>query len=46
VQFEYSWNHPVLGEVIVRSCGKRVSNADGMAVLEGYHKIISNIERE
>lgn len=45
VQFEYPWNHPVLGEVVVRSCGKRVSNADGMAVLEGYHKIISNIER-
>ncbi|MBQ8498135.1 MAG: EAL domain-containing protein [Clostridia bacterium] len=44
VQLQYPWNHPVLGEVIVRCSGKRVSDADGMIVLEGYHRIISNVE--
>ena len=44
VQLEYPWIHPVLGEVMVRCNGRRVENSDGMIVLEGYHRIISNIE--
>lgn len=44
VQLEYPWEHPTLGEVMVRCSGKRVADADGMIVLEGYHRIISNIE--
>lgn len=44
VQLEYSWLHPEFGEVMVRFNGRRVGDSDGMAVLEGYHKIISNIE--
>lgn len=44
IQLEYPWEHPKLGEVVVRCSGKRVADADGMIVLEGYHRIISNIE--
>jgi hypothetical protein len=44
VQLEYKWNHPTLGEVVVRSSGRRTADSDGMAVLEGYHRIFSNIE--
>lgn len=44
VQLQYPWIHPELGEVIVRSSGKRVEDSDGMIVLEGYHRIFSNIE--
>ena len=44
IQLEYPWEHPILGEIMVRCSGKRVSDADGMIVLEGYHRIISNIE--
>lgn len=44
VQLEYPWIHPTLGEVIVRCSGRRVEDSDGMVTLEGYHRIISNIE--
>lgn len=44
VQLEYPWIHPVLGEVMVHCNGRRVEDSDGMIVLEGYHRIISNIE--
>lgn len=44
IQLEYKWNHPTLGEVVVRSSGRRAADSDGMAVLEGYHRIFSNIE--
>lgn len=44
VQLQYPWNHPEYGEVIVRCSGKRVADSDGMIVLEGYHRILSNIE--
>lgn len=44
VQLQYSWIHPEFGEVIVRCSGKRVEDSDGMVTLEGYHRIISNIE--
>ena len=44
VQLQYPWNHPEYGEVIVRCSGKRVADSDGMIMLEGYHRILSNIE--
>ncbi len=44
VQLQYPWQHPTLGEVIVRCSGRRVEDSDGMITLEGYHRIISDIE--
>lgn len=44
IQFEYSWNHPQFGEIMVSCSGRRTADNDGMAVLHGYHKIISNME--
>lgn len=44
VQLQYPWNHPELGEVIVRCSGKRVEDSDGMVTLKGYHRIVSNID--
>ncbi|MBE6599110.1 MAG: EAL domain-containing protein [Ruminococcaceae bacterium] len=44
VQLEYLWHHPTYGEVTVRCCGRRVRNEDGMVVLEGYHRILSDVE--
>lgn len=44
VQLEYPWIHPEFGEVIVRCNGRRVADSDGMIVLEGYHRILSDVE--
>ena len=44
VQMEYPWKHPVLGEVMVRCIGVREEDADGTVNLEGYLRIISNLE--
>ncbi len=44
VQLEYPWLHPTLGEVTVRCSGKRVKDCDGMIVLEGYHRAMSDVE--
>ncbi|MBQ8249874.1 MAG: EAL domain-containing protein [Clostridia bacterium] len=44
VQLKYPWNHPTLGTVTVRCSGRRVEDADGMVVLEGYHRILSDVE--
>ncbi len=44
-QLEYTWNHPEKGEVVVRCTGIRVEDSDGMICLEGYHRIISDVER-
>lgn len=43
VQLEYTWNHPVDGEVRVRCTGIRVDDSDGKICLEGYHRNISII---
>ena len=43
VQIEFAWIHPKLGDVMVRFGGKRVNNSDGMIVLEGYYKIITDV---
>ncbi len=44
VQLQYPWIHPVYGEVMVRCSGRRIEDSDGMITLEGYHRIISDIE--
>lgn len=45
VQLEYPWKHPVQGEVMVRCIGIRGKDTDGMICLEGYHRIISDMDR-
>lgn len=45
VQIQYLWNHPELGEVEVRCTGIHAEDLDGMICLEGYHRMVSNIER-
>ncbi len=45
VQLEYTWEHPLYGEITVRCNGRRVENSDGMIVLEGYHRILTNGDR-
>lgn len=44
VQLQYPWIHPLYGEVMVRCSGRRIEDSDGMITLEGYHRIISDIE--
>ena len=44
VQLKYNWIHPNLGEVSVRFSGRRVQDADGMVVIEGYHRILTDVE--
>lgn len=44
VQLKYLWDHPELGEVTVRCSGRRVQDADGMVVVEGYHTILTDAE--
>ena len=43
VQVEFPWLHPTLGDVMVRFSGKRVNDTDGMIVLEGYYRIVTNV---
>ncbi len=45
VELEYPWQHPTLGEVMVRCTGIRAADTGGMICLEGYHRIISELER-
>ena len=44
VQLGYSWNHPNIGQVTVRSSGIRTSDESGKIVLEGYHRILTGVE--
>lgn len=46
IQLQYPWQHPKLGEVIVRCSGKRVEDSDGMITLKGYHRIVSTLEEK
>lgn len=45
VQIEYTWSHPIHGEVMVRCIGSRVEDSDGKICLQGYHRIISDINK-
>lgn len=44
VQLGYRWNHPTIGEVLVRSSGIRTSDGSAKIVLEGYHRILAGVE--
>ena len=44
VQLEYRWNHPVLGEVNVRSSGIRTYDTPDSVIVEGYHRILTGVE--
>ena len=44
VQLQYTWTHPFLGEVMVRCIGVRVEDKSGKICLEGYHRIISDLD--
>lgn len=45
VEVEYTWNHPERGEVTVRCVGALVSNVNGIVVLEGYHRILDDLNQ-
>lgn len=45
IQVEYTWKHPDAGDVVVRCVGSRTENQDGKLCLEGYHRILSNLDR-
>lgn len=44
IQLQYTWRHPELGEIEVRCNGVRGDDVDGRIRLEGYHRIISDME--
>lgn len=44
IQLEYPWLHPIFGDVMVRCSGRRAKNSDGTVILEGYHRIITDVE--
>lgn len=44
-QLEYTWDHPDKGEVVVRCLGIRAEDSDGMICLQGYHRIISEMNK-
>lgn len=46
VQIEYTWRHPEMGEVLVQCTGIRTDDIDSKICLQGYHRIISNIDRQ
>ena len=43
-QVEYVWKHPEEGSVPVRCVGFRVEDREGMICIEGYHRMISDME--
>lgn len=44
-QVEYTWNHPARGEVTVRCMMIRSEKKGNTIWLEGYHRIISDLQR-
>ena len=43
VQMEFPWLHANLGDILIRFSGKRVKNIDGMIVLQGYCRVITDV---
>ena len=41
VEFECVWDHPVKGTVCTRSSGIYTGDVGGIAVIEGYHRILN-----
>ena len=44
-QVEYMWVHPERGTVPVRCVGIRAEDREGAVCIQGYHRIISDMER-
>ena len=44
VQLEYSWQHPTIGKVFVRSSGIRTNIDSSIIMLEGYHRTLTGVE--
>lgn len=45
VQMEYIWNHPQKGEVFVRCSARCTEKNDETIVFEGFHRVISDLEK-
>lgn len=45
IQVEYTWSHPEKGDVSVRCMALRTKDQNGMICLEGYHRIINDLDR-
>ena len=45
VQLEYTWKHPIFGEILVQCTGIRTEDQDGWICLSGCHRIISGTDR-
>lgn len=45
IETEYTWNHPVRGEVTVRCVGKKTGDRNGVIIMEGYHRLLDDMER-
>ena len=43
VQMEFPWLHANLGDIMIRFSGKRVKNIDGMIILQGYCRVITDV---
>ena len=45
VQADYFWQHPTMGEVEIVCTGVRCEAVEGETCLQGYHRVISSVER-
>lgn len=45
VQLEYTWKHPLRGDVMVRCTGVRTADENGCICLKGYHRIVDDVEQ-
>ena len=45
MQLEYPWQHPTMGEIMVRCTGVRTQDAGQRVCLQGCHRNISDLER-
>lgn len=43
IELEYTWNHPKFGEVPVRCVGVLSKIENGVIILKGYHRIVSDM---
>ena len=46
VQLEYTWKHPLRGDVMVRCTGVRAPDQAGRICLKGYHRIVDDVEQQ
>lgn len=44
-QMEYIWKHPEKGDVPVRCAGIRAEDHSGVVCIQGYHRILSDLEQ-